>query len=225
MNLFFFQNVNKIYPPYFKALININLEIKEGDFIILTGSTGAGKTTLLKLLYREEKPTSGEIFYKNIPYSELKTRQFNQLRQKWGIIFQDYKLFPDLSVYENIKISLILSGKKFKNMKIFIYEYLERFLLAHKAQKKIKELSGGEQQKVGVIRALIRDPEVLIADEPTGNLDPDSIKEILQILKEFHNKGKTIILATHDPVIINQKLGKLIRLKQGELVNNVELFE
>ncbi|WP_038056102.1 cell division ATP-binding protein FtsE [Thermodesulfobacterium hydrogeniphilum] len=225
MNLFSFQNVNKIYPPYFKALININLEIKEGDFIILTGSTGAGKTTLLKLLYREEKPTSGEIFYKNISYSELKTRQFNQLRQKWGIIFQDYKLFPDLSVYENIKISLILSGKKFKNMKIFIYEYLERFLLAHKAQKKIKELSGGEQQKVGVIRALIRDPEVLIADEPTGNLDPDSIKEILQILKEFHNKGKTIILATHDPIIINQKLGKLIRLKQGELINNVELFE
>ncbi len=225
MNLFYFQNVSKIYPPYFKALININLEIKEGDFIILTGSTGAGKTTLLKLLYREEKPTSGEIYYKNIPYSEFKLKQFNQLRQKWGIVFQDYKLFPDLSVYENIKISLVLSGKKFKNMKFFIYEYLERFLLAHKAQKKVKELSGGEQQKVGVIRALIRDPEVLIADEPTGNLDPDSIKEILKILKEFHNKGKTIILATHDPVIINQNLGKLIKLKQGVLVNNVELFE
>lgn len=221
MALLIFQNVSKIYPPYFKALININLEIQKGDFIILTGPTGAGKTTLLKLIYREEKPTSGEIFYENMPYSKLKTKEFSLFRQSWGIIFQDYKLFPELTVYENIKISLVLSGKSIKNIKFHIYEYLERFNISQKAQKKVKELSGGEQQKVGIIRAIIREPELLIADEPTGNLDPTSINEILEILKNFNKKGKTVILATHDPVVLNQNLGKIIKLNRGELVQDV----
>jgi len=216
-----FQNVSKIYPPFFKALVNINLKIEKGDFIVLTGPTGAGKTTLLKLIYREEKPTSGEIFYKDMPYSKLKTKELSFLRQKLGIIFQDYKLFPDLTVYENIKISLILSKKIFKDMRILIYEYLERFNISQKAQKKVKELSGGEQQKVAIIRAIIREPEILIADEPTGNLDPVSIKEILEILKEFNKDGKTVILATHDPVILNHDLGKIIKLSRGELVEDV----
>ncbi len=221
MALITLQNVSKIYPPFFKALININLTIYKGDFIILTGPTGAGKTTLLKLIYREERPTSGEIFYEDIPYSRFNKKELSRFRQNLGIIFQDYKLFPDLTVYENIKISLVLSGKFTKDTKFLIYEYLERFNISHKAQKKVKELSGGEQQKVGIIRAIIRDPEILIADEPTGNLDPASIKEILEILKEFNRYGKTVILATHDPVILNQKLGKLVKLNRGELVENV----
>ena len=221
MALLTFQNVSKIYPPYFKALININLKIYKGDFVILTGPTGSGKTTLLKLIYREEKPTSGEIFYEDVPYSKLKKKELSLFRQNLGIIFQDYKLFPELTVYENIKISLVLSQKFVKNDKFLIYEYLERFKLSEKAQKKVKELSGGEQQKVGIIRGIIRDPEILIADEPTGNLDPVSINEILEILKDFHEKGKTIILATHDPIILNQNLGKTIRLNRGELVEDV----
>ncbi len=221
MALITFQNVSKIYPPFFKALVNINLSINKGDFIILTGPTGAGKTTLLKLIYREEKPTSGEIFYEDIPYSRLDKKELSLFRQNLGIIFQDYKLFPDLTVYENIRISLILSEKFTKDTKFLIYEYLERFNISHKAQKKVKELSGGEQQKVGIIRAIIRDPEILIADEPTGNLDPASIKEILEILKEFNKDGKTVILATHDPVILNQNLGKVIKLNRGELVEDV----
>lgn len=221
MLLLTFQNVSKIYPPFFRALINISLKIHKGDFIIITGPTGSGKTTLLKLIYREEKPTSGEIFYQNIPYSKLKKKELSLFRKNLGIIFQDYKLFPELTVYENIKISLILSQRFIKNDKFLIYEYLERFKLAEKAQKKVKELSGGEQQKVGIIRAIIRDPEILIADEPTGNLDPVSIKEILEILKIFNERGKTIILATHDPIILSQKLGKIVKLNRGELVNNV----
>jgi cell division transport system ATP-binding protein len=221
MALITLQNVSKIYPPFFKALININLEIYKGDFIVLTGPTGAGKTTLLKLIYREERPTSGEIFYENIPYSKLKSKELSLLRQNLGIIFQDYKLFPELTVYENIKISLVLSKKIIKDTKFLIYEYLERFNLSQKAQKKVKELSGGEQQKVSIIRAIIRDPEVLIADEPTGNLDPISINEILEIFKDFNKEGKTIILATHDPVILNQNLGKIVRLNRGELVEDV----
>ncbi|RLG12056.1 cell division ATP-binding protein FtsE [Candidatus Pacearchaeota archaeon] len=223
MSLFKLEKVSKIYPPYFKALHNINLRINTGDFVLLTGPTGAGKTTLLKLIYKEEIPSSGEIFFENKPYSELQHKDIVKLRQKLGIVFQDLKLFLDLTVYENIKISLVLAGKKIKNMKFYIYEFLERFNLAHKAQKKVKELSGGEQQKVGVIRALIREPEILIADEPTGNLDPQSIKEILEIFKELNKNGTTIILATHDPFILEQKIGKLIVLSRGEIVKNVEV--
>ncbi|MCS7279759.1 MAG: ATP-binding cassette domain-containing protein [Thermodesulfobacteriaceae bacterium] len=212
------EKINKIYPPYFRALVNINLEIEKGDFLLITGPTGAGKTTLLKLIYREEKPSHGEIFIKNKPYSKIKEKEFRKLRQRWGIIFQDGKLFEDLSVYENIKLSLVLAEKKMRDMKHRIYEFLERFNLLLKINKKIKELSGGEQQKVGVIRAILKDPEFLIADEPTGNLDPMSIYEIINILKELHQKGTTIVLATHDPTILNLKIGKLITLEKGELI-------
>ncbi len=218
--LFKFEEVTKIYPPFFKALININFTVKKGDFIILTGPTGAGKTTLLKLLYREEEPTSGEIYWEEVPYSELKYDQIIKLRQKMGIVFQDHKLFPELTVYENIKIGLVISQRKVEDPKYLIYEYLERFDLSHKAQKKVKELSGGEQQKVGVIRALIKEPEILIADEPTGNLDPQSILEILKIFQNLNNKGTTIILATHDPTILNKKIGKIVKLSRGEIVKN-----
>lgn len=216
MILFKLENVTKIFHPYLRAINNINLVINEGNFLILTGPTGAGKTTLLRLIYREEIPTEGEIYYRETPYSKIKN--FNNLRKSWGIVFQDYKLFRELSVYENLKIALVLSGQKIKNEKLHILNLLERFNLAPKAFSKILELSGGEQQKVGIIRALIKDPEILIADEPTGNLDPESIREIISILQEFHKKGKTIILATHDPVILNLSLGKVLKLEAGKLV-------
>ncbi len=188
--------------------------------MLLTGPTGAGKTTLLKLIYREEDPTDGEIFLEGLPYSSLSYNDFLKIRQKMGIIFQDLKLFEDLSVYENIKLSFDLAGKNLakKRMKVLIYEYLERFDLSLKANKKVKFLSGGEKQKVGFIRAIIKDPDYILADEPTGNLDPLSIKEILSILKELNQKGKTIILATHDPIIIQQIEAKEVYLHKGELI-------
>lgn len=215
MDLFKLENITKIFPPYVRALSNINLVIKEGDFLILTGPTGAGKTTLLKLLYKEEIPTEGEIYYRNTPYSKIK--DFSTLRKSWGIIFQDYKLLKELTVFENLKLALTLSNKRLKNEKLYILNFLERFNLAPKAFTKIYELSGGEQQKIGIIRALIKDPEILIADEPTGNLDPESIKEMIKFFQEYHKNGKTIILATHDPVILNLPLGKIIKLEAGRL--------
>lgn len=215
MDLFKLENITKIFPPYVRALSNINLVIKEGDFLILTGPTGAGKTTLLKLLYKEEIPTEGEIYYRNTPYSKIK--DFSTLRKSWGIIFQDYKLLKELTVFENLKLALTLSNKRLKNEKLYILNFLERFNLAPKAFTKVYELSGGEQQKIGIIRALIKDPEILIADEPTGNLDPESIKEMIKFFQEYHKNGKTIILATHDPVILNLPLGKIIKLEAGRL--------
>ncbi|QER41422.1 ATP-binding cassette domain-containing protein [Thermodesulfobacterium sp. TA1] len=221
MDLFRLERITKIYNPYFKALDITTFNIKEGEFLLLTGPTGAGKTTLLKLLYREEKPTEGEIFYKNLPYSKLNRSKFSEFRRNWGIIFQDYKLILDLTVFENIQISLYLSSKKVPKPKLYILNYLERFNLAPKAFKKVKELSGGEQQKVGIIRAIIRDPELLIADEPTGNLDPESVKETIKLFKEYQQAGKTIILATHDPLILQLNPGRTIRLEMGRLVENV----
>lgn len=220
MSLFRFEKVTKIYPPYFKALLNINLEIKRGEFIVLTGPTGAGKTTLLKLIYREEIPTEGEIFWEGVPYRELSYSKLTGLRRKLGIVFQDHRLFNELTVYENILISLALSDKKNSKTKFLIYEWLERFNLAHKSQKKVQELSGGEQQKIGLIRALIREPEVLLLDEPTGNLDPQSLLDMLKILQEYHRKGCTIVLSTHDPTIISKRPGKLIFLNQGSIIKD-----
>lgn len=188
--------------------------------MLLTGPTGAGKTTLLKLIYREEEPTDGEIFWEGLPYSSLSYNDFLKIRRKMGIIFQDLKLFEDLSVYENIKLSLDLAEISLpkKRAKVIIYDYLERFDLSSKANKKVKFLSGGEKQKVGFIRAIIKDPDYIIADEPTGNIDPLSIKKILSILKELNQKGKTVLLATHDPIIIQQVEAKEIHLHKGELI-------
>ncbi|NAZ30027.1 MAG: ATP-binding cassette domain-containing protein [Caldimicrobium sp.] len=220
MPLITLERVTKIYPPYFRALNNISLSIEPGEFVLLTGPTGAGKTTLLKLIYREEEPTDGEIFWEGLPYSSLSYNDFLKIRRKMGIIFQDLKLFEDLSVYENIKLSLDLAEISLpkKRAEVIIYDYLERFDLSLKANKKVKFLSGGEKQKVGFIRAIIRDPDYIIADEPTGNIDPLSIKEILSILKELNQKGKTVLLATHDPIIIQQVEAKEIYLHKGELI-------
>ncbi len=224
MSLIRLEGVSKIYPPYYRALHRINLEIQKGEFLLLTGPTGAGKTTLLKLIYAEEKPTEGEIYLEGVPYSNLSYQKIISFRQKIGIVFQDHKLFGDLSVYENLEIALALSKKKIKNKKLYIYDWLERFSLSHKAKKLVKELSGGEQQKIGLVRALIKEPPILILDEPTGNLDPFSIGEIIELLKELHKKGTTIILSTHDPTIISKKPGRIIMLDRGELIPNVDIY-
>ncbi|MEO0297205.1 MAG: ATP-binding cassette domain-containing protein [candidate division WOR-3 bacterium] len=221
MIIFKLEEVTKIYPPYYRALHRVSLEIEKGEFVVLTGATGAGKTTLLKLIYALEAPTEGEIYFESFPYRDLSYKEIIKLRREMGIVFQDHKLFPELSLYENIQIGLALSGRRAKNEKFLIYEWLERFNLAHKARKKVKELSGGEQQKIGIIRALIRDPSILILDEPTGNLDPYSISEIIDLLIKIHGEGKTIILSTHDPTILSKRPGRMIRLNRGELVKDV----
>lgn len=221
MALFRLEEITKIYPPYYRALHRVSLEIESGEFVVITGPTGAGKTTLLKLIYALEPPTEGEIYYQNVPYSKLSYKDVIKLRKKMGIVFQDHKLFLELSLYENIQIALALSGKKVKKEKFYIYDWLERFNLAHKAQKKVKEISGGEQQKIGIIRALIKEPVILILDEPTGNLDPYSIEEILNLLLKIHNQGKTVILSTHDPTILSKKPGRSIMLNRGEIVKDV----
>lgn len=224
MTLIKIEELTKIYPPYYKALHKVSLEIRKNDFLLITGPTGAGKTTLLKLIYAQERPTEGEIYWEGFPYSALKYKDILSIRKKIGIVFQDHKLFSELSLYENLEIVLALAQKKIKRIKYFIYEWLERFNLAHKAKKKVKELSGGEQQKLGILRAIIKDPPILILDEPTGNLDPFSIGEVIDLLLTLHKEGKTILLSTHDPTIIAKKPGQIIMLNRGELVKDVDIY-
>lgn len=224
MSLIKLEDVTKIYPPYYKALHKISLEIPKQDFLLITGPTGAGKTTLLKLIYAQERPTEGELYWEGVPYSELRYKDIIRIRKKIGIVFQDHKLFSELSLYENLEIALALARKKIKKVRFFIYEWLERFNLAHKAKKKVKELSGGEQQKLGILRAIIKDPPVLILDEPTGNLDPFSLGEVIELLLNLHKEGKTILLSTHDPTFISKRPGRIIMLNRGELVKDVDLY-
>ncbi len=224
MSLIKLEDLTKIYPPYYKALHKISLEIQKNAFLLITGPTGAGKTTLLKLIYAQEKPTEGELYWEGVPYSELRYKDIMGIRKNIGIVFQDHKLFSELSLYENLEIALALARKKVKKIKFFIYEWLERFNLAHKAKKKVKELSGGEQQKLGILRAIIKDPSILILDEPTGNLDPFSIGEVIDLLIALHKEGKTILLSTHDPTIIAKRPGQIIMLNRGELVKDVDIY-
>ncbi|BAU22921.1 hypothetical protein THC_0527 [Caldimicrobium thiodismutans] len=224
MSLIKLEDLTKIYPPYYKALHKISLEIQKNAFLLITGPTGAGKTTLLKLIYAQEKPTEGELYWEGVPYSELRYKDIIGIRKNIGIVFQDHKLFSELSLYENLEIALALARKKVKKIKFFIYEWLERFNLAHKAKKKVKELSGGEQQKLGILRAIIKDPSILILDEPTGNLDPFSIGEVIDLLIALHKEGKTILLSTHDPTIIAKRPGQIIMLNRGELVKDVDIY-
>jgi cell division transport system ATP-binding protein len=224
MSLIKLEDLTKIYPPYYKALHKISLEIQKNAFLLITGPTGAGKTTLLKLIYAQEKPTEGELYWEGVPYSELRYKDIIGIRKNIGIVFQDHKLFSELSLYENLEIALALARKKVKKIKFFIYEWLERFNLAHKAKKKVKELSGGEQQKLGILRAIIKNPSILILDEPTGNLDPFSIGEVIDLLIALHKEGKTILLSTHDPTIIAKRPGQIIMLNRGELVKDVDIY-
>lgn len=224
MSLIKLEDLTKIYPPYYKALHKVSLEIQKNAFLLITGPTGAGKTTLLKLIYAQEKPTEGELYWEGVPYSELRYKDIIGIRKNIGIVFQDHKLFSELSLYENLEIALALARKKVRKIKFFIYEWLERFNLAHKAKKKVKELSGGEQQKLGILRAIIKDPSILILDEPTGNLDPFSIGEVIDLLIALHKEGKTILLSTHDPTIIAKRPGQIIMLNRGELVKDVDIY-
>ncbi len=217
--LFLLERVTKIYPPYFKALFNINLRIEKGDFVVIYGDSGSGKSTLLKILYKEELPTIGNIFFSGISYEKLSEKNFCQFRKKWGIVFQDLKLFEDLTVYQNLSISLKISEKvSQKEEKFKILEHLEKFDLVEKAERKIKELSFGEKQKINLIRAFLKEPEVFIMDEPFSFLDEKTQKMVLNLMSSFKRKGATFIVTCHKAEAFSSLSPKIYGLKKGELV-------
>lgn len=215
-----FENVSKIYPGDITVLDDINLVIEPGDFISLVGQSGAGKSTLLKLIYAEEEPTAGEVYFNDRPISAIKRKHLPFLRRNIGTVFQDFKLFSQKTVFENVAYALEVYGKTNEEIADEVPQILDIVGLSGKANKYPKQLSGGEQQRVSMARALIRDPKVIIADEPTGNLDPIATKDIIDLLLEINKLGTTVILATHNKSIVDKLGRRVITLSNGRVTRD-----
>jgi len=217
-----FQNITKIYTPNTVALNDVSFEVKPKEFVSLVGRSGAGKTTLLRLLLAEEKPTQGRIFFNNHDLSKTKFEQLPELRRKIGAVFQDYKLLPSKTAYENIAYAMEVIGASDSEIARDVAEVLDIVGLTKKAGNFPAQLSGGEKQRVAIARALIHRPEVILADEPTGNLDPYHTLDIIRLLLNINEIGTTVILATHNREVINSLGKRVITLQDGKIIRDEE---
>lgn len=217
-----FNNVTKTYKKTFTAVKGIDLKIDKGEFIFIVGKSGAGKSTLIKLLLREISPTEGIITYNNQDINKIRKRNVAAYRRNIGFIFQDYRLLPKMTVYENIAFAMEMICCQAKNIRREVPLVLSMVGLSDKAKYYPDELSGGEQQRVAIARAVINKPETIIADEPTGNLDTETSKEIMKILSEINKRGTTVIMATHDREIVNHYSKRVIELKNGTIIRDIK---
>jgi len=213
-----FNGVTKQYKNGVVALYNLNLSIEKGDFCFIIGGSGSGKSTLIKMLYREEKPTRGEIILGGLKVNKLRNSNVYKLRRKLGIVFQDYRLLPKSNVYENVAFALEAIGASKKEIRPKVLKAIELVGLKSKLRDYPDDLSGGEQQRVAIARAIVNEPKLLICDEPTGNLDPVMSLEIVRLLEEINKKeGTTVLMVTHDKTIVNKMKKHVIALKEGHL--------
>ncbi len=220
MNIIKFENVTKMYELDNAVLQDISFEIQEGEFVSIVGKSGAGKTTLIRLILGLEKPTSGNIFFNGVDIGQMQSANLQQMRRRIGGIYQDYKLLSAKTVYENVAYIMEIEGKSNEEIIRDVPKVLEAIGLSHKINNFPHELSGGEQQRLAVARALVNYPDVIIADEPTGNLDPYNSFEVIELLEKINKTGKTVILSTHDREIIN-KLGKrVITIEDGKIIRD-----
>jgi cell division transport system ATP-binding protein len=214
------MNVGKEYDNKVKALSNINLEIHKGEFVFLVGSSGAGKSTLIKLLLKEEEPTDGKIILNDIDITKVKNRRIPFIRRDIGVVFQDFRLLPNKTVYENVAFAMEIIGSHPKEIRRRVPMVLSMVDLSRKASSFPDQLSGGEHQRVSIARAIVNNPPVLIADEPTGNLDPDTAREIMRVLTDINGRGTTILMATHAKDIVNSMKKRVIEIHDGLLVRD-----
>ncbi|MEO0050526.1 MAG: cell division ATP-binding protein FtsE [candidate division WOR-3 bacterium] len=212
--------VFKYFQGEWPALTDINLTVYQGDFLFLLGATGAGKTTLLRLLYRHELPDSGTVKVLGYDLTVMKEKEIPNLRRRLGIIFQDFKLLSDRTVYENLEFVLRAINTQPDMIPAKIQETLAQLGLVHKKNSYPHELSGGEQQKVSIARALVKSPDIVLADEPTGNIDPKAADDILNILKDINYQGTTVIMATHDADIAERTQRRRVTLDAGRIVRD-----
>ncbi|CAA7599702.1 Putative ABC transporter [Acididesulfobacillus acetoxydans] len=215
-------NVSKIYPNGAKALVDVSLRIGKGEFVFLVGPSGAGKSTLIRLLYREEHPSRGLVSFNGQNLVRMKEREVPFLRRKIGVIFQDFKLLPRKTVRENVGFALEVLGLQRHEVEVRAEKALELVGLTKKLKAFPHELSGGEQQRVCVARAIVNDPALLMADEPTGNLDPDTSWEIMDLLHNINKKGTTVVMATHAKDIVDQMKKRVVAIEQGRIARDDE---
>jgi len=221
MSMIQLRDVTKQYKNKY-ALYNVNLDIMAGEFVFLVGSSGAGKSTLMKLLYREEVPTRGSVVIGGINIANLDNDRIPNLRRCMGIVFQDYKLLQNQTVYDNIAYVIRTLGISSREIEARVMGALKVVGLSDKAKSKPTELSGGEQQRVSIARAIVNGPPLLIADEPTGNLDPKNSMEVMQILEQVNQRGITILVSTHDHAIVNYFRKRVITLEAGQIAKDVQ---
>ena len=217
-----FIEVNKIYNNDVCALKDLSFKVEDGEFVFLIGASGAGKTSIIKMLLREIKPTSGEIIVDNVNIVKLRNRKIPQLRKTMGVVFQDFRLLEGKTVFDNIKYPLQILGVSKRVITKRVTEILDLVGLSDRANSFPNQLSGGEQQRVCIARALVNKPKYLIADEPTGNLDPNTSEGIMKLLLDVNAKGTTVIVSTHDRDIVNKLKKRVISMDHGEMINDEE---
>lgn len=217
-----FIEVNKIYNNDVCALKDLSFKVEDGEFVFLIGASGAGKTSIIKMLLREIKPTSGEIIVDDVNIVKLRNRKIPQLRKTMGVVFQDFRLLEGKTVFDNIKYPLQILGVSKRVITKRVTEILELVGLSDRANSFPNQLSGGEQQRVCIARALVNKPKYLIADEPTGNLDPNTSEGIMKLLLDVNAKGTTVIVSTHDRDIVNKLKKRVISMDHGEMINDEE---
>ena len=215
-----FNNVSKIYNNNVKALSNVSVKIYSGDFVFLVGPSGSGKSTFIKMLLKEIEPTMGSITVADKDLSEIKRNQIPYYRRKIGMVFQDFRLIPTLNVYENVAFAMRVVEASQKEIRKRVPMVLSLVGLSHKYKMFPNELSGGEQQRVSLARAIVNNPSVLIADEPTGNLDPDTANEIMELLDDINKSGTTIVMATHAKDIVDSMKKRVIAIEKGTIVRD-----
>ncbi len=222
MQLIELKNVYKRYNNGVTALCDVDLSISKGEFVFVIGASGSGKSTLIKLLYRQERPTKGEVYVGGINVAKLRNGKVYKLRRKLGIVFQDYKLLPKKTVYENVAFALEVYGLPKDEIRKKVLKAVEQVGLKDKLRSYPDELSGGEQQRVSIARAIVNDPKVLICDEPTGNLDPKTSMEVMKVIDEINKDlGTTIIMATHDKDIVNKMKKRVIVIENGLVAKDI----
>ena len=217
-----FRNVSKVYNKNVKALTNVNINIDKGEFVFLVGPSGAGKSTFIKMLLKEIEPTNGKVIVNDKDLTKITRKQAPYYRRKIGMVFQDFRLIPTLNVYENVAFAMRVVGATPKEIRKRVPMVLSLVGLSNKYKMFPNELSGGEQQRVSIARAIVNNPKVLIADEPTGNLDPETAKEIMELIDDINKAGTTVVMATHAKEIVNSMKKRVIAIDKGEVVSDVQ---
>lgn len=219
------KDVWKTYPNGVMAVNGIDFKLDKGDFVYVVGPSGAGKSTFIKMIYREEKPTKGKIVVNNIDLTSLKERDVPNLRRNIGVVFQDFKLLPKLTVYENVAFALEVIEEAPENIKRKVMDVLDLVKLKNKARMYPDELSGGEQQRVSIARSIVNGPSLVVADEPTGNLDPETAWGIMDIFEDINSRGTTVIMATHNKEIVNTIKRRVVAIDGGRIVRDEQQGE
>ncbi|MDI3535407.1 MAG: cell division transport system ATP-binding protein [Thermosediminibacterales bacterium] len=212
--------VSKIYRNGIKALSDINFHIKKGEFVFIVGPSGAGKSTLIKLIFREELPSSGQVIVAGRNVARLRRKDLPFFRRKIGVVFQDFRLLPDKTVFENVSFAMEVVEASKSEIRRRVPEVLELVGLRGKEKSMPSELSGGEQQRVSLARAIVNNPEIVVADEPTGNLDPETSWDIIKLLQQINLRGTTVVVATHESSIVNMLRKRVIAIEKGRIVRD-----